>query len=161
MSRFPAKLRLTLWCEHSRLPLSVLNGEGNREDRVYDLLPPEWLVKSVPVLKLLMGTLGLILPVASSAMRLMLDKAAYKGIEEQLDLGQKTCEVMEKAVGWLGHDDNAPHPEQGTATEAQGAALRELQVWLKEQAPGFGELIRVQNKRQEFLWVHPQFENEH
>jgi len=98
---------------------------------------------------------------ASSATRLMLDEAAYKGIEEQLDLGRKTCEAVEKAVGGLGHDDNALHPEQGMATEAQGAALRQLQVWLKEQDPGFGGLIRVQNKRQEFLWVHPQFENEY
>lgn len=72
------------------------NGEGNREG-VYDLtLPREWLVKLAPVLKLLMGTLGLILPVASSATRLMLDEAAYKGIEKQLDLGRKTCEAVEK-----------------------------------------------------------------
>jgi hypothetical protein len=39
--------------------------------------------------------------------------------------------------------------------------LRQLQVWLKEKDPGFGGLVRVQNKRQEFLWVHPQFEKEY
>jgi hypothetical protein len=34
-------------------------------------------------------------------------------------------------------------------------------VWLKERGPGFGGLVRVPNKRQEFLWVHPQFEKEY
>jgi internalin A len=39
--------------------------------------------------------------------------------------------------------------------------LRQLQVWLKVKDPGFGGLVRVMNKRQEFLWVHPQFESEY
>ncbi|MCL4704143.1 hypothetical protein KJ068_03220 [bacterium] len=42
-----------------------------------------------------------------------------------------------------------------------GATLRELHALLKAKAPGFGGLIRVMNKRQEFLWVHPQFEGEY
>ena len=41
------------------------------------------------------------------------------------------------------------------------AILRQLQTWLKEKDPGFGGLVRVTNKRQEFLWVHPQFEGEY
>jgi len=160
-----AKFRLTLWCEHSRLPLPALNGEDSTQGVYHLTLPREWLVKSAPFLKLLTGTLGLILPVASSATRLMLDEAAYKGIEEQLDLGRKTCEAVLKGAGkvvnGLGHGDEAPAPEPGAAIAAQGAALRQLQVWLKEQDPGFGGLVRVQNKRQEFLWVHPRFENEY
>jgi len=160
-----AKFRLTLWCEHSRLPLPALNGEGSSRGLYHLTLPREWLVKSAPILKQLMGTLGLLLPVATSATRLMLDEAAYKGIEAQLDLGRKTCEAVlkvgEKAAARLGHGDEAPDSEPGVAIEAQGAALRQLQVWLKEQDPGFGGLIRVQNKRQEFLWVHPRFEKEY
>ena len=49
----------------------------------------------------------------------------------------------------------------GTAIEAHGAVLRQVQAWLKEKDSGFGGLVRVQNKRQEFLWVHPQFEKEY
>ena len=47
------------------------------------------------------------------------------------------------------------------AIRAQGAVLRQLHAWLKEKDPSFGGLVRVQNKRQEFLWVHPQFEKEY
>ena|GEM_PF-2077281 len=102
-----ARFRLTLWCEHSRLPLPVLNGKDSNRG-VYDLtLPREWLVRSAPVLKRLTGTLGLILPVASSAIRSMPeDEAAYKGIEKQLDLGRKTCEGYSRerkrwSLGWV------------------------------------------------------------
>jgi len=46
---------------------------------------------------------------------------------------------------------------------AQGAMLRELHALLKAKDPTFSHLglVRVMNKRQEFLWVHPQFEKEY
>jgi hypothetical protein len=51
--------------------------------------------------------------------------------------------------------------ERGEVTEAHGAVLRQVLAWLKEKGPGFGGLVRMQNKRQGFLWVHPQFEKEY
>jgi hypothetical protein len=158
------KFRVTLWCEHSRLPLPALNGKGDRRG-VYELtLPRDWVVKAAPFLKMLAGTLSLVVPVASSATKLMLDEASYKGIEKQLDLGQKSLDSVLKggaqAGGWMGRSD-APDLEQGEAIRAQGSVLRQLHAWLKEKDASFGGLVRVQNKRQEFLWVHPQFEKEY
>lgn len=157
------KFRLTLWCEHSRLPLPGLNGDKDRRG-VYELeLPREWFIKAAPFLKLLTTTLSLVLPVASSTVKLALDDAAYKRIEKELDLAQKTIDSMSKgldnAKSFL--KQSAPDAEHDEAIRAQGAILRQLQVWLKEKDPGFGGLIRVQNKRHEFLWVHPQFEKEY
>ncbi len=159
-----AKFRVTLWCEHSRMPLPALNGKGDTRG-VYELaLPREWVVKAAPWLKLLTGALSLVVPVAASATKLMLDDASYKGIEKQLELGQKSLDSVLKGGGevggWLGRGD-APDVERGEALRAQGSTLRQLHVWLKETDPGFGGLVRVQNKRQEFLWVHPQFEKEY
>jgi hypothetical protein len=159
-----AKFRVTLWCEHSRRPLPALNGEGDKRG-VYDLtLPRDWFVKAAPFLKVLTGTLSLVVPVASSATKLVMDEATYKGIEKQLDLGQKSLDAVlkggEKAGAWLGRGD-APDLEHSEAIEARGSVLRQLQSWLKDKDPGFGGLVRVQNKRQEFLWVHPQFEGEY
>jgi internalin A len=158
------KFQLTLWCEHSRLPLPALNGEGDRRG-VYELnLPHEWFVKAAPFFKVLTTTLSLVLPVASSATKLLMDDASYRRIEKELDLGQKSIEAVlkggEKLGGWLGRSD-APDVEHGEAIRAQGAVLRELHALLKKQDPSFGDLVRVQNKRQEFLWVHPQFEKEY
>jgi hypothetical protein len=45
-----AEFRVTLWCEHSRLPLPALNSKSSSEV-VYELtLPRDWLVKSAPFL---------------------------------------------------------------------------------------------------------------
>ena len=158
------KFRLTLWCEHSRLPLPVLNGNDDTRG-VYDLnLTREWFVKAAPFLKVLAGTLSLVLPVASSATKLMLDETAYKGIEKQLELGNKSVESItkggEKIGSWLEKSD-APDLERGESIQAQGGSLRQLHAFLQEKDPSFGGLVRVRNKRQEFLWVHPQFEKEY
>jgi hypothetical protein len=158
------KFRLTLWCEHSRLPLPELNGKGSKKG-VYELnLPRDWFEKAVPFLKVLTGTLSLVLPVAASATKFVMDDTAYKGLEKELDLGQKSLDSVlkggEKSGVWLGRSD-APQLERGEAIRAQGGVLRQLQAWLKEKDPSFGGLVRVQNKRQEFLWVHPQFEKEY
>ncbi|NOH03560.1 MAG: hypothetical protein HND47_17170 [Chloroflexi bacterium] len=158
------KFRLVLWCEHSRLPLPVLNN-GEMKKGVYDLeLDREWFKKSAPYLKLLTGTLGMVLPVASSAVKLALDETAYKLIEEQLDFGKS---IIDSAIGesskigdFLGAADSTSL-EHGVAIRSDGSTLRELHALLKAKDPGFGGLVRVMNKRQEFLWVHEKFAGEY
>jgi len=154
-----AKFRLTLWCEHSRLPLPQLN--GNDERGVYEIeIPRQWLVKAAPLLRVMTGTLSLVLPVASSATKLMLDDAAFKGIEEQLDLGQKSLESFAKGTEtWIAPGEKSLG--EGEAIRAEGATLRELHALLKAKDPSLGGLLRVQNKRREFMWIHPQFASEY
>lgn len=159
-----AKFRLTLWCEHSKLPLPSLNGKDSKKG-VYEIeLTREWFKKAAPFLKVLTGTLSLVLPVASAGIKLALDDSAYKAIEEQLDFGKDiidaSLDASETVGGWLGGNDSTAL-EHGEAIRAQGATLRELHSLLRAKDPGFGDLVRVMNKRQEFLWVHPQFEKEY
>ena len=49
----------------------------------------------------------------------------------------------------------------GVALRSDGSSLRELHALLKAKDPGFGGLVRVMNKRQEFLWVHEKFAGEY
>ncbi|MBD1996457.1 leucine-rich repeat domain-containing protein [Leptolyngbya sp. FACHB-541] len=158
------KFQLTLWCEHSRKPLPSLNPAGSKQG-VYELeLNREWFTKAAPYFKLLTGTLSLVLPVAASTTQFMLDDATYKGIQEELDLGQKSLEFgiksSDMAIDWQSKRDS-PDLERGEAIRAQGSMLRELHTMLKEKDPGFGGLVRVQNKRREFLWVHSNFVDEY
>jgi len=160
-----AKFRLTLWCERSRLPLPALNGKHDKKG-VYEIeLTRDWFKKAGPYLKLLTGTLSLVLPVASSGIKLALDDTAYKAIEEQLDFGKSVIDATigeEAQVGdFMGPTDKTTLWERGEAVRARGANLRELHALLKAKDAGFGGLVRVMNKRQEFLWVHPQFEKEY
>jgi C-terminal of Roc, COR, domain/Ras of Complex, Roc, domain of DAPkinase len=159
-----AKFQITLWCEHSRLPLPMLNPSHPKKG-VYEIeIPKEWLVKSAPWLKMLSTTLGLVLPIASSAIKLELDDPTYKAFEEQLDFGQKTLELTTKAgdlaLNPKTKDDN-PNWQSGDAILAEGSMLRQLHHLIKQKDPSFGGLERVQNNRREFLWVHAQFTDEY
>ena len=158
------KFKLTLWCEHSRLPLPALNPD-NPKQGVYELeLSREWLTKAAPVLKVIFRILSLVAPVAVSATNLMMDDETFKGVKEELDLAQKSLTLADRGgaplLDWQTRSD-APELPQGEVIRAQGSVLRELHALLKERDPSFGGLIRVQNRRREFLWVHPQFKDEY
>ena len=51
----------------------------------------------------------------------------------------------------------------GGGTRADGSMLRQLHGFLQQKDANkvFGGLIRVQNKRREFLWVHKQYVDEY
>ena len=158
-----AQFKLTLWCERSRRPLWFYS-EGTKAG-VYTIdLPREWLVRAAPFLKILSSTLGLVLPVVAATAKVALPEADYKGIEAQLALGKATAESLLKGGGQAGEGlakDDGLDLAPGAEIRAHGGTLRQLHAWLKEKDPTFGGLVRVQNKRQEFLWVHPQFEKEY
>lgn len=159
-----SKFRLVLWCEHSRLPLPLLNGEDSKQG-VYEVdFSRQWLTKTAPFLRTMTTTLSLVLPAAASGIKLALDDPGYKAIEEQLGFGKDCVDGLLKGgrnfSGWLSEQDadDLPH---GAAVRAEGAVLRELHSILKAKDPGFGGLKKVLNKRQEFLWVHEQFAGEY
>lgn len=158
-----SKFRLTLWCEHSQVPLPELNEDQNKG--VYEFeLEREWFKKAAPYLKLLTGTLSLVLPVSLSKIKLDLNDERYKTIEEQLDFSKNVIDAVIGETAKIGEfygTASKTSLEQGEAIRAQGATLRELHAMLKAKDPGFGGLVRVLNKRQEFLWVHEKFASEY
>lgn len=158
------KFHRTLRCDHSRLPLPVPSQAKKAEGDDTFAIKRDWLVTVAPYLKLLAGTLSLVVPVASAVAKLEIDDKAYKAIENQLDLGQKTAESLLKAGDALNKqldEEDGSSPPTGGSIRANGAVLRQLHALLKEKDVGFGGLVRVQNKRQEFLWVHPMFEDQY
>lgn len=156
------KFLITLWCEHTRLPLPLINKHERKGVYEFDVTW-EWFAKAAPFLKVLTGTLSLVLPVAASATKLLLNESAYKASENQLDFGKSCAEAVLKATEntteWL------PEDELGLrgmgVIHGEGGVLRQFQEWLKKKDPTFGDLRRVQNKRQEFLWVHKNFASEY
>ncbi len=164
------RFRLTLWCEHSRLPLTVLNDDHT--SGVYEIeLTREWIKRASPILRILSVTLKLALPIAIPGTKLATDDKAYSAISEQLEFGVKSADSFlqggEKLGDWLVDSDSAEFDQAAEQTRsvirAQGSVLRELHALLKEQDPAysFGGLERVQNKRREFLWVHSTFVGEY
>jgi hypothetical protein len=160
-----SKFKITFWCEHSRLPLSFLNPSDSKFG-IYEVeISREWFTNAKPLLKKITTTLSLVLPVAASFNKFILDENTFKGIEEQLDLGQKALESTLKSSELIINQtsDIFDDPEVGNVIEAQGSVLRELHAILKQKDPNFSNLglERVQNKQGKFLWVHPQFVSEY
>ncbi|MBN9121985.1 MAG: leucine-rich repeat domain-containing protein [Planctomycetes bacterium] len=173
------KFRFTLWCEHARLPLPELNkrlGKTEKADLkrgVYEVkVPRDWFASAAPVLRTIALTLSVVAPMAGPLVRLALDPEAQRAIDKQLEAAVKCTEAFgkgaEKLEPWLSKDD-APDLDRGrlgggdprNPIRAAGPVLRQLHAWLKEKDPGFGGLEKVQNKRKEFLWVHPHFAGEY
>jgi internalin A len=73
--------------------------------------------------------------------------------------GKERDELQNAIAKLYGH--NFSKSPYGKLSKAQGAGLRILQAFLKEKDPEFGGLIRVRNRRNEFLWIHPKFEKEY
>jgi Leucine-rich repeat (LRR) protein len=158
-----AEFRLVLWCEHSRLPLPVLNN-GDMKKGVYDLsIEREWLVRAAPYFKLVTSTLSLVLPIASSSLKVIND-TAFKTMENQLNFGKNVIDAIAQEgtalEEFIGKTDNA-NIQHGVSVRADNATLYQLHSLLKAKDPGFGDLVRVVNKRQEFLWVHKRFAREY
>jgi GTPase SAR1 family protein len=158
------KFRLILWCEHSRLPLPLLNGRSSNMG-IYELeLTREWFTKSAPFLKLVTSALSLALPIAAVEGKIAIDKAIYDSLENYFNFGKEvidaTLSASDKAELWKDSGDSTKLP-QGKGIRAENATLRELHALLKAKDPGFGGLVRVLNKRNEFLWVHEKFAGEY
>jgi hypothetical protein len=157
------KFRLVLWCEHSRLPLPAINGIGSKKG-VYDFeLDRDWFKRAVPFLKFMTGTLSLVLPMMSSTLKLV-DDTAFKTLESQLSLGKTVIDFLAGEGTKLGEVMGAADTsslERGVGTRAESGTLRELHTMLKAKDPSFGDLKRVLNKRNEFLWVHEKYAAEY
>jgi len=153
------KLQLTLWCEHSRQPLPVLNPEEPGRG-VYELdLPRKWLVKAKPLLESIAIMLTPFHPVAGAMTRVFVEKVVYGAKQEAIEENQKTIEILGQQ---LEEESGEEDPRR-----AKGEILRELQAFLrkkdseKDPKDKFGGLMRVQNKRREYLWVHASFRDEY
>ncbi len=167
------KYKLTLWCEHARLPLTAINDESD-DSGVYTLsLPNEWVVNGASFLSKLNTVLGLVLPVAGTGLKMMIPDDVYKEISKTLDFKRQVAASLVKAgdtVGSLisaGRDDFGSdiRSDDSRHIRADGSTLRELHGFLNEedrkQDKRFGGLVRVQNKQREYLWVHEQFVDEY
>jgi hypothetical protein len=150
------RFRLTLWCEHSRQPLPLLN--GSNQHGVYKIkLPREFVLQMAPYVRFLTETMHLILPTTLSSNGTPAHTRAYEAIKKELTLAQKSFDFI------LMQAKRSPvvigtHPDD---EENVGLLLRKLHMTLKKRDPEFGGLSRVQNKRNEFLWVHKRFIKEY
>ncbi len=164
-----SRFRLTLWCEHSRLPLPALNQD--KKIGVYEFdLTRQWVKEYSPLIKAFTITLKSLLPVAFSAAKLVIDATTYKDIESELDFSKACIDALiseGEGISQLFVEDTIGDDPIGLPREksinAQNATLREFHSLLNKVDPNrkYGDLVKVTNKQQKFLWVHNQFSGEY
>ncbi|MDJ1183337.1 leucine-rich repeat domain-containing protein [Roseofilum casamattae] len=156
-----ANFRLTLWCEHSGQPLPILNPD-NPALGVYKVnLNRKWFRQMAPYLKFMTGTMGVLLPLLSLGGRFFLDENTYAGIEQEMTFYDTAVQFSIQGTDITPSWENPTTPEYGERRQAQGPMLRQLHKILRETDPSFGGLVRVQNKRGEYFWVHQKFQREY
>ncbi|MEM6430672.1 MAG: hypothetical protein AAF708_15640 [Deinococcota bacterium] len=162
--------RLTLWCEHARLPIHIIDGDKTRSKGVYTIDESrEWFTNLAKHIKNVSQMLSVALPVAASGVKLALDSQAYGLIEKELELTMSTTQNV-LAVGKTAEDglmsSNFPDnidEDNIDPMRVEGAALRELHVILQkeDETKHYGGLVRVNNNQGKFLWVHAKFRREY
>lgn len=158
------KFKLTLWCEYAKLPLPVIyqnNGEKDSQRGSYVIeLRKEWFREVAPFLRKVTGYLKLFFPIAVlnfDSLSFLNGDLPYKSVEEHLDLGEKVFGQIDKgeliASDAMLHDEISHNGEK--AIIAESGMLRQLHALLEQKDASFGGLVKVRNKRDDIMWVHP------
>lgn len=157
------RMRLTLYCEHSRWPVHALDPDYP-EAGVYTLdVSRDWWVKAVPLLKVTSALIKPFLGIGLAATELELTTTQWKAVQEQLALGKQTLTAAADFAGaanTTGDWDEDRLDQRGTAggiMRAEGGVLRTLHATLKEQDPTFADLRRVTDAQGRYLWIHPRY----
>jgi internalin A len=154
------RLKIILWCEHSRLPLHML---GDRNRGVYEIdIPKGWIVSAAPWIRACAALLRSSLPIGLGIAKLELAPQRWA----ELEAGLKLTEDSLKSVAELGAQfvEEIEGDPQNLIVDKFAAPspsqLRVLQQFLAAEDPTFGGLHRVLD-RGRYLWVHDRFVGEY
>jgi hypothetical protein len=153
------RMRLTLWCEHSKVPVRLLN-PGKPDAGVYTVdIPRDWWVKAAPLIRTTSMLLKALLPVSLPAVQADVDDNQWKAISERLTLGKESLgAVAELGKNIQDPDDPGLDLDTDQPTLAEGGLLRMLHALLRDQDVTLADLRRVRNHQHRIIWVHPLFE---
>ncbi|MGV1006681.1 MAG: COR domain-containing protein, partial [Candidatus Nanopelagicales bacterium] len=149
------RARLTLYCEHSRLPVGILGNDPNVG--VYDIdIPRGWWLSYGPALHRLMSLLPpLIGTVAGFGQAGNPDLPP--AFTAQVAAARESAALALKVIDPLVSSDQPTVPHQAGLVRAEGGWRRQLCALLAQKDPGFADLRRVRGRMGGYLWVHNSF----
>lgn len=154
------RVKITLWCEHSRLPVHML---GNERRGVYEIdIPKGWIVSAAPWIRACTTLLRSALPIGLGIAKLEIAPQRWAELESGLKLTEDTLKtVAELGAQFVEEIEGDPQNlVVDKFAEPSPSQLRLLQQFLAVKDPGFGGLHRVLD-RGRYLWVHSQFVGEY
>jgi hypothetical protein len=151
------RIRVILWCEHSRRPVHALDGDPAKG--VYTLdIDREWLSRARPLIALTARLLRLGGEFLPSVLKLELEDARWKEVDDGIGLAATTAKELASGVsGFADRSGADPALDGGTRfDERTRGEIRLLHKMLEERDPDFAGLRQVRD-RGRFLWVHSRF----
>ena len=172
------KVRITLCCEHSKIPVPILSEDP--KCGVYDFdIPREWLVKAIPYMHLVSSVLSIVLPPVK-VFNSIIDDNSYANLKNGLQLSiaeiesfVKTSENLNKNMLntekakiekeiLISQGMNPSGQSINKLSEQHSAGLRVLQNLIKEKDHEyFGGLLKLRTKQNKVIWVHEKFKEEY
>jgi GTPase SAR1 family protein len=151
------RLKVTLYCEHSLLPVHHFDGAGAGIITVD--VPKDWWRKARPVIRVASTLVGLLTPISAAALQLNLDDASWANVGESVNLGKELTQGLATGGKDLGTAQESVVIDTFSfkPKAAEGASLRQLHALLKERDPGFGDLRKVRAPDAKVRWVHRNF----
>jgi hypothetical protein len=105
--------------------------------------------------------LSLAVPIAPAAAGVLLDDATHQRLSASLNLMEKSAASfldLTKSTGrWLRKKDVPQPAVDAMELQERTVSLRAVHALLKERDPAFGGLVRVQNRRYQYMWVHRRY----
>jgi hypothetical protein len=156
------RMRLTLWCEYSRWPVSALSAAGERRG-VYTLdIPRSWWTGAAPAVKRMSALLHTCLTTDFSDAAATLDDAERATIAEKLESARQELIAVTELTDLADSMDLSPqlrqHVYQGAEKiDLDGDQLHLLHQWIREIDADFGSLERIRISPGTYRWVHPRF----
>jgi internalin A len=149
------RVRVTLYCEHSLLPVYRLDGDPTAG--VIDVdVPKDWWQRAMPWIKRAGMLLATFTAIGPSGLQLALDDPTWAGIEETVGFGQSVGDTVGDRMKAIGSADKLEAPVATAPIQADGADLRRLHEILKRKDPTFADLRLVRGPTG-YIWVHSSF----
>ncbi|WP_335986287.1 leucine-rich repeat domain-containing protein [Glycomyces sp. MUSA5-2] len=151
------RVRVILWCEHSRQPVHVLDGDPAKGVYMLDI-DKEWLSRARPLIVLASRLLRLGGEFVPSVLKLGLEDDRWKEVEAGIGLAATAAkELASNAADYADRSGTAMELDQSTRfDERTRGEIRLLHEMLEQRDPDFAGLRRVRD-RGRFLWVHSRF----
>lgn len=147
--------QIILWCEHSRVPVSVLDRDPSKGVYRFDV-PKEWVQKAAPWIRFAGQILRISGDFAPTLLKLELDPDQYKQLEDRLKLAEITAKELAHSAEWVNNYSDSPFDIEAARASFKPSQLRTLHTEIVKRDPGFAGLQRVRD-RDQFLWVHYSF----
>jgi hypothetical protein len=126
------RIQVSLWCEHSRLPVHLLNRDGGPTGMYLVDVPREWLVRAAPWIKATTMIVRALLPVGLLALGAGVSTIAIDAVKSALLASEKALDELAASDG-VARDELPAGNAAAPRPTVDDSLLRTLHAFLRQR----------------------------